>query len=402
MTAEPGYVAPGVGPIVDQEDDQGVLGDPQFIERLEELADVLIDVLDHCTDACFLVEILLRFQPGALVLREPGVREINFLVVVVQLPWHVVERAVRSIGREVGEERLAFGYFGLHPIDRGIKVDVCAVALRRDRFAVVVQDRVGVLALAPDRIGGLPDPASEMHQRFFESLVHGAHRIAVAQVPLAEDPSGIARALHDLGDRGLVRVHHGAADECVEGASALRMASGHQRGARRCAHAVDVEVRESRATAGHCVEMGSAQDGIAVEAEVSVALIVGHDQDDVWWLDQLPGRGRSATRAQRDEDGQGAVPATAQAAGSETASWDCDLHGCEGVVWVKGGGPRREIRLTAILRPRVRRIFSTAEYRQLPAGRIVHTGTRTWQRHFPPPIRELGPDSTRPTRTISP
>ena len=299
--AEPGVVAVAVRSVVDQEDDERVLGETQFVQPRHQSADVVVDVADHRVAACQPVEDLLAGLVGI------GKRRAQVCLPVVLQPVlrNVVERAVGRVRRHVGEERPALPGGLLHELERGVEVDVRAVAGRLLAVSVAKQHRVRVPALAAGRVGGLADAAAAVNQALLEALVHRAHRVGVAQVPLAEDAGGVAGVPELLGDGDLLRLHHRPADVGVDGAGAVVVAARHQRGARRRADRADVEALDLSALRRQGVEVRRPEDRVAGEAEVAVALVVGHDEHDVGWLGSF-GRfvGRSAAVATQRPDGE--------------------------------------------------------------------------------------------------
>ena len=57
---------------------------------------------------------------------------------------------VGCVGGEVGQEGFALGPALLHPLDRGIEVDVGAIAFALNLLTIVEKDGVGVAALILD------------------------------------------------------------------------------------------------------------------------------------------------------------------------------------------------------------------------------------------------------------
>ena len=144
----------------------------------------------------------------------------------------------------------------------------------------MLQDRVEVAAAA-GRVGRLADAASLDHQGFLEALVDRPHRGIVAQVPLAEDAGSIAGRGEDFGERDFVGVHQGPAQVGIDDAGAEVVSPGEQTGARRRADGRDIEVLEPDALARELVEMRRLDLGVAVNAQIAEALVVGHDEQDI-------------------------------------------------------------------------------------------------------------------------
>ena len=162
----------------------------------------------------------------------------------------------------------------------GLGEDVAAITLDAFGLAVMLQDRVEVAAAA-GRVGGLPDAAPLEHQRLLKPLVDRPQRSVVAQVPLAEDAGPIPGRRQHLGQRHLVGMHHRPAQVRVHHAGAIVVPAGEQAGARRRTDGRNIKVLEPDALPGELVEVRRLDLGVAVHAEVAIALVVGDDHHDV-------------------------------------------------------------------------------------------------------------------------
>jgi hypothetical protein len=146
----------------------------------------------------------------------------------------------------------------------------------------------------------------------------------VAQVPLADDRSLVARLLERLWQQPLVRCQaKGVAGWDDRGLQPIaeRVASRHQRGARRRAHRLGIELLEARAGPGELVDIWCLDVG-AVEADILPAEIVGHDVDDV--------RFRALGRGGRDE------PAERERNESDRGRLECGKLHCGAVTFMTG------------------------------------------------------------------
>ena len=70
----------------------------------------------------------------------------------------------------------------------------------------------------------------------------------------------------------------------MPGARPVAVDPGENARPRRSAGGSDVKVREADALVVEPVQVGRLQPGVAVGAQIAVALVVGDDQDDVQWL----------------------------------------------------------------------------------------------------------------------
>lgn len=78
----------------------------------------------------------------------------------------------------------------------------------------------------------------------------------------------------------------------------------HQRSPRGRTKRIDMEINKSHRLGMKTVEVGRLENGIAMTAKVAVALIVGHDENDVWL--GVRGGGEGAEK-KCDEGGQMSV-----------------------------------------------------------------------------------------------
>ena len=110
--------------------------------------------------------------------------------------------------------------------------------------------------------------------RFVEPAIHGAIRIVVAQVPLAEQAGAISAGGEDVGHGGEIAAKHGAAGGNGGRFVVQRVHAAHQLSAAGSAHGRGVEIGEADALAVQPVHIRRAQNGVAVAGEIAVALIV--------------------------------------------------------------------------------------------------------------------------------
>ncbi len=128
---------------------------------------------------------------------------------------------------------------------------------------------------------GLADAAGAVDEHLVETAAAGLAGVLVAQVPLAEDAGGVAGAFEGLGQGEGLQAHPLAFVDGVGDAGAELVPAGHDGAAGRRAGRADVEVLETEGLVVEAVQIRRADHGIAVTAEVTVALVVGEDQDDV-------------------------------------------------------------------------------------------------------------------------
>ncbi len=264
----------GVGAVVGEEKDDGVVGEFEVVEALQNAADVPVLVLDHGEGAAGVGGVLL--VGGGGVLRERLVFE--FLPVGV---GHG-PRGVRGGERDEGEERAVLVF-----VDEGegaVGADVDDVAGGADHAAVVVEGRVEVFAPVA---GGVAEV-------FVEAAGPGVVGPLGAVVPFAEGAGGVAGGLEGVGDGFLREVEAFLSGGYAADAAARVPAAGEEFGAGGRADGLDVEAIERDAAAGDAVDVGRGDLAVAREAVVAPAGVVGEEDHDVG-----PRRGEGGRRAEQ-------------------------------------------------------------------------------------------------------
>ena len=268
--------------VVGHENEDGVFLEIPLGEFCHEAPHVFVDVLDHAIEAGI-------FCGEAEVGEALGIgRRRN-------------EGAVGGIGGDVGEEGFLFGLLFLDPAHGGGEEEVGAVALGFHERAVVAND--GVEVFVPGHVGAgafvsLSDAAGAVDEDFIKTSFVRLVGVLITQVPLAENTGRVACFFENLGkDGGIERqaftLENGVGDAVFEG-----MATGHEGGAGGGASGADKEAGEAGALVVESVEVGGFDPGVAVFADRSVALVVGHHEDDVGLFD---GRGERDEEEERRE-----------------------------------------------------------------------------------------------------
>ena len=180
--------------------------------------------------------------------------------------------------------------------------DVGAEAFGGDNLSIVEVAAIEV-GVIPD-VGGLADTTATVAVNFGEATVFGTVRKDVAEVPLSEHPGGIAVVFEHLSDGHLIGAQHGAAHDGVPDAGAVGPVAGQHRRAGRRAGGGHVEVVKGGALLDQRIQMRCFHYGVAVKADVAVALIVGEDDDDVRQRISIVARS-DAGRRPGDEGEQG-------------------------------------------------------------------------------------------------
>ena len=128
----------------------------------------------------------------------------------------------------------------------------------------------------------------EVAEEFVESVNRRQMLVAVAEVVLAELAGGVAEALHEFPDRGILgaqterRARHADLGET----STDRRLAGNKRRATGGAALLPVEIGEHRAFLGDAVDVRRpvTHDAVVVATDIEPANVVGHDEENVWFL----------------------------------------------------------------------------------------------------------------------
>ena len=269
--------------VVRHEDQDGVLSQALFVEEVDEVAHVRVDVPDHPQIAG-----QPRLQCRAHVVElgsGQGGRQRGFVLLLGD------QRAVGRVRGDVGQEGRSGLCGALHVVDRFVEEDVRAVPL--ERLSPAVPD-VGVVevVVAPE-VGHRADVGGGEPHGLVESAVLRPEGVVVAEVPLAEHAGAVARLGEDVGHRRDLGPQERPTAADVDRAVAGRVHSGQQLAAGRRTHRRDVKVVQANALAAQPVEMRRFEHGVPVSGEFAVALVVRHHDDDVGGLRE-GGRGDRA------------------------------------------------------------------------------------------------------------
>ena len=244
-------------PVVGHENENGILGEFEVGQFLAKASHVVIDVGDHAE------EVWIGDLRVAFVRLGPFFRN--------------AVGAVWGVEREIEEEGLCLVFFDkAHAF---AKPNIGAVALELFELSVSLVGVVKVV-VAPV-VGGLPDATAAMPDDILKAAILRAMGRVVTEMPFAHHAGGVARVRKEIGDGFFVPMHHRATGAGAEGASVTGVVSGHQCGARRSADGTDVKVSEANRLCVEPIEMWGFQNRIPVAAQVTIPLVVRHDDDHV-------------------------------------------------------------------------------------------------------------------------
>ena len=267
--------------IVVHENDQGILRDSEGLKFRQDLADVLIDVVQHAEEVL-------------------GVLAESFALVKRRILRAGVIRSVRGIGRDVSVEGTFGRGFAFDPL-RGLGEELIGAITSSLHELTVMEDRRTVIRITRDVAAAagiaLADAAGSMDEDFVEAALVRLILGFVAEVPLAEDTGAITGLLQLLGQRGGAQGHPLTFQDGVGDAVLEFMPSGQQRAARRSAGRRDLEVGEADALATELIQVRGLEDRVPVGADVAVTLVIGQDEQDIG-----PVGGRGDGDEQREQE----------------------------------------------------------------------------------------------------
>ena len=101
-------------------------------------------------------------------------------------------------------------------------------------------------------------------------------------MPFSVDSGSVTRLDQSFRDRVLLRLHHGTALERIHQSGTVVVSTRHKRSASGRANRADIESVYRGSLASERVNMWSIEHGVSHGRQISIALVVGHDEDDVW------------------------------------------------------------------------------------------------------------------------
>ncbi len=248
------------GPVVGGEDGDGVFGEAEVVNGLEEATDKNIGVFDH-GDLAWVFAGCFRFS-GCV---DKG-----------------------TVGEDHGEvEEKGFFLIALHEVDEEAGVDIGTEHTGMGSgFAVGVDVWIPVALCA----GGDACFVSGPHTPFVEAVLF--HEIGldakVVDLPFARGGSGVAGLLEEPGKGKVVfgiEMAPGSPARnvpVVDPAVVEGIATGEERDARGCALGHGVDVVAGEAGGGEFVDGGGLDSFGAIRTDPFLAEVIDHDEDDVW------------------------------------------------------------------------------------------------------------------------
>jgi hypothetical protein len=137
----------------------------------------------------------------------------------------------------------------------------------------------------------LADTPGSMDEDLIEPAIFRLVGIFIPEMPLAEDTGAVAGITEHIGDGGHPQGHALALEDGVADAQLKGIPACHEGSAGRSTGGADMEVGKASRLGIEGIQMRGLQPWVAMATEVPVALVIGHDEDDVGSLGCL-GRGR--------------------------------------------------------------------------------------------------------------
>ena len=131
---------------------------------------------------------------------------------------------------------------------------------------------------------GLADSTGSMNVDFVESTTLGSIGFFISKMPFAKDPGCVASGLEHLRHRERVKAHPLPFDDRMSDAIFELMPSAQQRRPSRSAGWAHMKLGEQQAFFHERINRWRLQNRIAEATVVSIREVVGHDDDDVWFL----------------------------------------------------------------------------------------------------------------------
>ena len=198
-------VASHRGAVVSSEDEDGVVGDAQLGEDLAGASHIVVDIGDHSV-------------VGLLGLATVGIH--------VHVLLRTVERTMRGVGADVGEEGFLFRGAVPDETDSEVEEDIRAESPGGDDPAIVPVAPVKVVVVP--EVGGLSHSSPTVTIDFGETTVLRSIGEVVPEVPFSEHAGGVAVVLEELSEGDLVLAQHGSAIDGVPHAGAVGPVAGKQ------------------------------------------------------------------------------------------------------------------------------------------------------------------------------
>lgn len=280
------------GAVVGGEDEVGIFGEFQFAKKVGDPPDLLVDVLDDVDVgllgirvAFFIGDVERDVRHGVGEVEEKG-------FVLVRL-----DELEGSVGIAPGDRSLVNGKF-----DDFVVFHERGLPLGESRFRIVPKN----VHASPPALGFALVVWVVHVVRVRDSVVgiealgNWEGFLVVAKVPFANAGGGISVALEVIGDGGFFRIHsagRGWKEHVLVHSDPFGIASRQEGGAGRGTDwRGDHEAGEATSLLGKSVNMWSLDRGGSEATKITVTLVIGKDDDEVWLFS------RSGQKGERGEN----------------------------------------------------------------------------------------------------
>ena len=280
--------------VVAGEQHEGVVGNLQLVEQIEQLADAAVHAGHHAGKGG---DRIFHLGPMAVLANE--VLELRKLLTERRhILLGALHGGVRDGDGQVGEER----FFGVvaDELERLGMDEVVRVGLAIEHHLLIVVPQVFW-------IKGVSLPLAVVAVEFIPTLVH---RIAAgtgrAEAPFAEHPGRVAGFFQQLGNGDEIsrdrRLPFGlhlaiAAHVSVPGVHTIKQAAP-----RGSAHgAAGIMLRELHSGSRHAIDVGCLEKLLPITTEVTIAGVINHDENKVGLLFRLKRQPEAHHRKGEDE-----------------------------------------------------------------------------------------------------
>ncbi len=300
----------GVGAVVGEVNDDGVFGEVVLFEAVEDAADIAVLVFEHGVGAAGLFGDFLGGLGGGL--------GDGFVFEAGPVGLGGGPGGVGGGEGDVAEEGFVFA--AVDELEGAVGADIDDVAFGADHFAFVFEG--GVEVFAP-MAGGVAEV-------FVEAACHGVVGPLGTVVPFAEGTGGVTGGFEGVGEGFFVEVESFLAGGDAFDAASGVVAAGEELGAGGGTDGADEEAVEGDAGFGDGVDVGGGELGVAGEAVVTPAGVVGEEDDEVGG-GGLEGGGEE----EEEEEAHGRAEGCGRAEGDLTGF--TGFWGINGIFW---GGVR--------------------------------------------------------------
>ena len=191
-------------------------------------------------------------------------------------------RTVRSIGGDVEKKGIVLVF--LHETDRLLEEDIGAIPGKffQSCFAVTVAFVGIVKVIISVMVGCLPDPSAFVPDHILKPFVLRTAGSIVPEVPFSHHSGLVASFGKVLSNGDFVVVQIAPPAGCTVCTRTGGVPAGHQRCPGGGAKRADMEIGQADGLGMKLIKVGCLNDRISVAGEITVALVISHEDDNIW------------------------------------------------------------------------------------------------------------------------